>query len=404
MKKILFTVLIVFCLTLMFSCAKSESIASHETTVPNETTTVPANVTDPPVGGSHLGDELYSPYTFLVDHIVNTDGTFSEHYFDYMDEFHAMERKWNHDRPALIYYLAKKMNLTREDLETYYAAVGVENVPESVYLGVLADTLGESMQYLKTEYAFYNNGKLYTIYDIYDLYNKNQLDFDINDPVYDPVWKCVFDYLDTPHETITWGDPLKQFVLKNTKGVEGYTPVEETTYVPETNEFGRILRDAQIWAKEHVQRKELPPDEEILLQYHIPGSIFDIVICTSESEKYTIYTRDSYLPEEEKVYSKLDFEIPEFIEYDDYSIVTEYLNIYGDVHSGNGKIGDGSCNICVEFTKGEEKDYKMFTVNLSESKKDLWGLFEVRELTELESGNLNKAFYLASINHHGWFD
>lgn len=39
------------------------------------------------VGGSHMGDELYSPYSGYVDTVVYKEGTFSENFGEYMDEF-----------------------------------------------------------------------------------------------------------------------------------------------------------------------------------------------------------------------------------------------------------------------------------------------------------------------------
>ena len=160
------------------------------------------------------GDELLSPYSGYVDGVVWLKGTFSENYGQYMSAFAEMEGKWEYNRPAVMYHLAREMNLTREDLETYYTALGYDNVPDNIYTGLLTDSLSESMQLLKTEYAFYNNGKLYTVYDIYKLYTENLLPFDATDTIYDPVWKSIDTYLKTPF-SVDVGDALRQYVSKN---------------------------------------------------------------------------------------------------------------------------------------------------------------------------------------------
>ncbi len=162
-------------------------------------------------GAVDAGDELYSPYSYYVDGVVRRKGTFSENYGNYMSTFDEMEGKWEYNRPAVMYHLVREMNLTREDLEVYYTALGYENVPENIYEGLLAETLEESMQLLKTEYAFYNNGKLYTVYDVYKLDNENALTFNIDDDMYDSVWQSIAAYLKTP-TAVDVGDAMRAYV------------------------------------------------------------------------------------------------------------------------------------------------------------------------------------------------
>ena len=242
MTKKIILISLLLCLVLLSSCVKNheeprvlpdtgdvkESIAeSNEAdtssvesipneTLPQETTTIettPEQEDDEPIGGSHLGDELYSPYSGYVDTIIYKKGTFSEHYAQYIEEFVEMEGKWENDRPAVMYHLAQAMGLTRNDLEIYYAALGYENVPESIYAGLLADTLEESMQLLKTDYAFYHAGKLYTAYDIYNMQQSKSLTFDINDPVYDEVWESIHEYISS-YPSI-YDTRIMQFVEEN---------------------------------------------------------------------------------------------------------------------------------------------------------------------------------------------
>ncbi len=161
-----------------------------------------------PVGGGN--NELLSPYSGLVDGVSYQKGTFSEQYAAYMDGYVAMEGKWQFDRPALLYYLSKQMELTKQDLEAYFAALDVDTVPASVYDGLLADTVEESMQLLKSEFAFYHDGKLYTVYDIYALEHAEALAFEPTASQFADTWQNISDYLAT---VSTWEDGrLEQYV------------------------------------------------------------------------------------------------------------------------------------------------------------------------------------------------
>ena len=211
MKRLAIFILMLCCLISLFSCVNSEIDIPEDTklNIENndenhwESNDSPDSVNtsietegkeNEAIGGTHMGDDLYSPYNGYVDTIIYKKGTFSENYAQYMTEFDEMEGEWDYNRPALMYYLVCEMNLTRDDLETYYAALGYEDVPEYVYAGLLADTLEESMQLLKTEYAFYDNGKLYTIYDVYEMQEDQTLTFDITDVAYDSVWESINTY------------------------------------------------------------------------------------------------------------------------------------------------------------------------------------------------------------------
>lgn len=236
MKRIIFALLIAMCLTSLFSCANSDVNIPEDTKQnvennegnPQESNDGFEDVgsfietekkENEALGGAHLGDDLYSPYNGYVDTIVYKKGTFSENYAQYMTKFDEMEGKWNYNRPALMYYLVCEMSLTRSDLETYYAALGYENVPESVYSGLLADTLEESMQLLKTEYAFYSNGKLYTIYDVYEMQEAKTLTFDITSAEYASVWESINTYLNSEY-AYDVGENITQFVAQKVEAIK----------------------------------------------------------------------------------------------------------------------------------------------------------------------------------------
>ncbi len=179
--------------------------------------------TDLPIGGDHMGDDLFSPYVALVDMVVYSKGTFSENYGAYMSEFDEMEGKWQNDRPSVMYHLSKTMNLTREDLEKYYASLDIENVPEDIYVGLLADSVEESMKLLKSKYAFYYDGKLYTVYDVYLLDCTQSVSSDIPfDPTaeeYDQVWLNIDEYLDSPN-AYDVGDNIREYVDEIVEEIE----------------------------------------------------------------------------------------------------------------------------------------------------------------------------------------
>lgn len=236
MKKILITILTLCCVMCLYSCANEsvdnpqDSIMSNNGLNIDETTDisgtedpdiVETNMTETlsAIGGTHMGDLLHTPYLYYVDGVSKRKNTFSEDYADYMDDYVQMEGKWEYNRPAVLYYLACEMELTRDDLDTYFNALGYENVPESVYSGLLADTLEESMQLLKTEYAFYNNGKLYTIYDVYEMQKTKTLAFDINDAAYDSVWENINAYLNSEY-AYDVGENITLFVSQKVDAIK----------------------------------------------------------------------------------------------------------------------------------------------------------------------------------------
>ena len=148
-------------------------------------------------------DDPRAMYSIYAYELVSVPDTFSEKASEYLESYSKIEEDW-HARPALLWYLAQEMDLTREDIEKYFAAfdsvyaeLGENKVPENIYDGIMADTLEESMQLLKSDYAFYNDGKLYNIYSIEDMILNDTLTFDITDSAYDEVWKNISDFWET---------------------------------------------------------------------------------------------------------------------------------------------------------------------------------------------------------------
>lgn len=199
---------------------------THGIVDPPETLTRPDThrsdvATDVPIGGGHMGDDLISPYVGFVDMVVYSRGTFSEKYAEYMSEYDEKEGEWQNDRPSVMYHLSKAMNLTREDLEEYFASLDIQNVPENIYAGLLADSVEESMQLLKSKYAFYCDGKLYTVYDVYSasktLSDKNPIDFKAEE--YEQVWLNIDEYLDSPY-AYDVGEGIRTFVDEMVNEIE----------------------------------------------------------------------------------------------------------------------------------------------------------------------------------------
>lgn len=149
-------------------------------------------------------DDPRAIYSIYADELVSVPDTFSEKASEYLEGYSKIDEEWRYGRPALLWYLAREMDLTREDIEKYFAAfdsvyaeLGENKVPENIYDGIMADTLEESMQLLKSDYAFYNDGELYTIYRMEDMILNDTLPFDITAPAYDEVWKNISDFWET---------------------------------------------------------------------------------------------------------------------------------------------------------------------------------------------------------------
>ena len=101
-----------------------------------------------------MGDELYSPYG-IFDHIQYIAGTFVENSTTYVAQYAKLFPDDTPDRPSVMYFITQAMELTREDLELYFKELGIaDKITDSMYEGLLTEDLSESMQLLKTPYAF----------------------------------------------------------------------------------------------------------------------------------------------------------------------------------------------------------------------------------------------------------
>lgn len=148
--------------------------------------------------------------------------------------------------------------------------------------------------------------------------------------------------------------------------IETTTP-RETTAVPEINVAEVKSIANQIMGKHLVQYDEPPSDEKILWHYSIPESPFDFVVCSSESEKYSLYLTD--IDDPDCPYSKLVLEFPEDIECEDYEIVNGSEEVYiprikRDEPGVRGKVintdGTVQLDIVVKFTEGTERYFDIF--------------------------------------------
>ena len=151
---------------------------------------------DESVGGEHMGDELYSPYG-IFDHIQYIAGTFVENSTTYVAQYAKLFPDDTPDRPSVMYFITQAMELTREDLELYFKELGIaDKITDSMYEGLLTEDLSESMQLLKTPYAFYEDGKLYTIYDLYESKNTEEVKAFIKQEEYADTWKAIQEYIE----------------------------------------------------------------------------------------------------------------------------------------------------------------------------------------------------------------
>ena len=137
---------------------------------------------------------------------------------------------------------------------------------------------------------------------------------------------------------------------------------QETTSVPDETTT-QLTRDELI-AKTRPQFKKLPQGDTIIGQFRITLSRYDLVICTSEREKYSLYIIDPAGPEEEKVYTKLTLSIPEDTEYDEYKVLP----------IGGGGAGSEEVYTIVEFTSAKEKRYYYCIAYFCED-PNKWGIF-----------------------------
>lgn len=237
--KLRIAILFVICFFLFVSCetvnppestdTAQTDITSGETTAlsPSTTATETSATTDSEtegtagdVGGEHMGDDLYGPYIGLVDTISFLPDTFSwdKPTSDAVQIFaDTIDREDKPDRPALLYYLVHELNLTRADLETYYAKYEVTNVSEEVYAGLLTDDIQEAMQILKEPYTFYFDGGLYTVYDLFEMQKQNALAFDVADSEYNDEWASIKDYIATADNGIQYDPALVDFVASHVK-------------------------------------------------------------------------------------------------------------------------------------------------------------------------------------------
>ncbi len=138
--------------------------------------------------------------------------------------------------------------------------------------------------------------------------------------------------------------------------------LEVTTRVPE--ETTKQLTRDELIAKTRPQFKELPQGDTVIGQFKISLSRYDLVICESEHEKYSLYIIGSAETEEEKVYTKLTLSIPEDIEYDEYKVLP----------IGGGGAGSEEFYTIVEFTSAKEKRYYYCIAYFCED-PNKWGIF-----------------------------
>ena len=154
-------------------------------------------------------------------------------------------------------------------------------------------------------------------------------------------------------------------------------PVDTTspeTIAPETEDISGMT-ESQLLGRYLVQRKAFLPDEKELGRFKVTVSPFDLIICSSEHDKYTLYLTE---PREPETYTKLIFEVPGAIEYDDYRIMFEYIHVCGDRVGGAGSL---ELFLPVEITRGEAKSYYYFETILGGNDP---GRFYPREMNDRE--------------------
>ncbi|MCI8388370.1 MAG: hypothetical protein HFE63_07915 [Clostridiales bacterium] len=171
-------------------------IVPQSTDEPSGTMETNIDMDEDSIGGNNMGDELLSPYG-IFDHIQYIAGTFVESATTYVAQYAKLFPDDTPDRPSVLYYVAQAMDLTQEDLEIYFKELGIaDQITDNMYKGLLTDDLSESMQLLKTPYAFYKDGKLYTIYNLYASKNTEEVKAFVEQEEYANTWKAIQEYLE----------------------------------------------------------------------------------------------------------------------------------------------------------------------------------------------------------------
>ncbi|MEA4831954.1 MAG: hypothetical protein VB118_04975 [Oscillospiraceae bacterium] len=122
----------------------------------------------------------------------------------------------------------------------------------------------------------------------------------------------------------------------------------------------------------------LPSEETIIYQGHVPVSSYDLIICKSPTDEYSIYVTDRGSVEC-RTYTKMNLQIPENITYDSYRLLPIVI--------GTG----GSCDaeVIVEFMSNGVKSYHGFDAGFFEDSSN--NFFYYSELDE------NDVLYLFEI-------
>jgi len=246
MRRTLPALLALLLLLLPAACAPAAEVAPAAPTLSPTAAGTTDEIT--PAGGAHMGDKLYSPYNTLFDHIQFLPGTFAMDASPYIDRFiEEYEPNDGHDRPSVMYYLAQAMELTREDLEAYYKELGAfDQMTEDMYQGLLTDDLEESMQLLKTPYAFYRGGKLYTVYDLYEMQDAEPAGSFTRDAAYAGTWNAIWEYVSTPKTDLVLADDLIAYVEQRAPIASSAAPVVDVHFTADHFGVCFITADRQV--------------------------------------------------------------------------------------------------------------------------------------------------------------
>lgn len=138
------------------------------TIVTNDETSVETPIYDDAVGGDY--DQLSFKYQFYADGVDFVKNTFAvdreDEINEIISEYHKIYayEKWA-QRPPVLWYLIREMNLTKDDIIKYYE-VRIGGYNEEVIDSLFIEEIDEVKKAVKSPYVLYADGNLYNIYEL----------------------------------------------------------------------------------------------------------------------------------------------------------------------------------------------------------------------------------------------
>lgn len=147
-------------------------------------------------------------------------------YYDDKQKEYPMDDSGIFCRPTLLWYMASKGLLNRDELRTIVESNSKntdgygygDTFTEEDIDALLFEDWKAAMPYLKSPYAFLYNDKLYTVYALYNMRDSEELQVFVKDDTYKDVWNAIKAFfkeyyaMDTKYQVIGYNFDLVDFV------------------------------------------------------------------------------------------------------------------------------------------------------------------------------------------------